>query len=169
MVAFDDFVRQRAQELRRVAFLLTGDREEADDLVQSALAKALPRWSAITRHEDPFPYVMTSIVNTRRSLWRKHRGRVDSVADVPDRQDSADAFVTRDTQLDLWAAVRRLPAGQRKVVVLRYYEDLTEAEAARILGCSIGTVKSQCAKGMAALRAAVRESGDMSGTTAKGD
>ena len=151
---FDEFVVHRAQDLRRIAYLQTGNRHDADDLVQTALAKALPRWSSITRTDDPFPYVVTTLMNTRRSWWRRDKGRAITVAAPPEPSHARDPFADRDTHLDLWAALQQLPSGQRKTVVLRYYEDLSEADTALILGCSIGTVKSQCSKGIASLRVA---------------
>ncbi|MDX6208575.1 MAG: hypothetical protein QOE24_966 [Frankiales bacterium] len=149
-VGFDDFVWLRGRELRRVAYLLTGNLTDADDLVQAALVKVLARWATVERAGDPFPYVLTILVNTRRTWWR-HGARTTAVADLPDRA-GIDPYELADTKLALWQALMKLPDRQRKTVVLRYYEDLSEAETARILGCSVGTVKSQCAKGIANLR-----------------
>ncbi|MDX6230415.1 MAG: hypothetical protein QOI76_3805 [Frankiales bacterium] len=93
---FDDFVRLRSHELRRVAYLLTGNLADADDLVQTALVKLLPRWTRVERAGDPLPYVVTVMVNTRRTLWRVG-GRTGAVAEVTDTagHDPYDAADTR--------------------------------------------------------------------------
>ncbi|HEX6249243.1 MAG TPA: SigE family RNA polymerase sigma factor [Nocardioidaceae bacterium] len=146
---FDEFVVARSGALLRTSYLLTRDHGLAEDLLQTALAKAWFAWSRI--EGDPEPYVRKVIVNTYSSWWRrKWRGEQPS-DDVPEttRADHADGSAGAH---DLWEALGRLPRRQRAVIVLRYFEDLTEAETARLLECSVGTVKSQASKALAKLR-----------------
>ena len=145
--AFDAFASGRMRELLRFAHVLTGDPHKAADLVQDALERTLLAWHRIERKDDPEAYVRRAIVNRHVSVWRRTR-REDLVADTPDRLH--DREVTRDDEL--WLALAGLPPRQRAAVVLRYYEDLTESETAAVLGCSVGTVKSQTWKALARLR-----------------
>lgn len=145
---FDAFVTARWGSLLRTAYLLTRDRGRAEDLVQTALTKLWFAWDRVDG--DPEPYVRRIIVTTYAS-WRRRRWwselTSDRVGDLTAaRSDSIDAH------LDVWAALEQLPPRQRAVVVLRYFEDLTEAETADVLRCSIGTVKSQHAKAIRRLR-----------------
>ena len=148
---FDAFVRDHAAALVRGAFLLTGDRQLAEDLVQTVLAKVALRWARIVAEGDPVPYVRVAIVRTAIG-WRRRRwwGEVPS-SPLPDRAggDTTAAVAGRDV---LRRALLTLPPRQRAVVVLRFYEDLSEAGTATALGCSVGTVKSQTAKALARLR-----------------
>jgi RNA polymerase sigma-70 factor (sigma-E family) len=144
---FDAFVTGRSPALLRTAYLLVRDRTLAEDLLQTALVKA---WFAWDRLEgDPEPYVRRVLVTTQISWWRRRwRGEIPT-DELPDSSSG-----TRDQEAaqDLWLAVGHLPPRQRAVVVLRFFEDLTEADTAALLGCSVGTVKSQCSKALAALR-----------------
>lgn len=149
--AFTEFVRGRGPALQRTAFLLTGDWALAEDLLQTALARSYLRWDRIGLH-DPDAYVRRVLVNTYSSWWRRRwRGEVPYEvlpdAPVPDRWADVDA------RRALADALARLPRRMRAVVVLRFHEDLTEAATAEALGVSVGTVKSQCAKALAKLRA----------------
>ncbi|MEV6891336.1 MULTISPECIES: SigE family RNA polymerase sigma factor [Kribbella] len=144
--SFDAFVGARSQALVRTAYLLTRDHALAEDLVQTALAKAWFHWAKI-REDNPEPYVRRILVTTYSSWWRRRWNGEIPTADLPDTP----APRTEDG-LDLWDAIGRLPRRQRAVVVLRFYEDLTEAETARLMGSSVGTVKSQTAKALAKLR-----------------
>jgi RNA polymerase sigma-70 factor (sigma-E family) len=148
---FDDFVLARSQALTRSAYLLVGDAGLAEDLVQTALTKA---WFAWRRIQDPEAYVRRIMVTTATSWWRRPRTR-----EAPVEQPLARAAAPEDAHLehlaeeqDLWQALGRLPRRQRAVVVLRYVEDRTETDTAQLLGCSVGTVKSQCSKALAKLR-----------------
>jgi RNA polymerase sigma-70 factor (sigma-E family) len=143
--AFDAFVRARLPHLLRFGRALTGDEHAAADLVQDALERTLMRWSKVTS-DDPEGYVRRAMVNRSISVWRKVR-RERLTDDVP--QQSYDDPRRDDALL---AALRRLPPRQRAVIALRYYEDLTEAQTAAILGCAVGTVKSQSSLAMARLR-----------------
>jgi RNA polymerase sigma-70 factor (sigma-E family) len=153
---FAAFVRANERSLLRLAWLLMADRHAAEDLVQTALEKTLPRWTSI-RDDDPMAYVHRVMVNTRTSWWRRHKGReavTHEVAEAIDTTDRAEAFADR---IRLATAMRTLTDGQRKVVVLRHYADMSEAQVAQLLGCSVGTVKSQNARALARLRAVLKE------------
>lgn len=147
---FAAFVGARGQALQRTAYLLTGDWELAEDLLQTALARVYPRWSRIER-DDPDAYVRKVLVNTWASWWRrKWRGEQPS-GELPDRP-GPDAYADADRRRAVAIALASLPPKQRVVVVLRFHEDMTEAQVANVLGISIGTVKSQTAKALAKLR-----------------
>lgn len=136
--AFDTFARGRMRELLRFAHVLTGDPHRAADLVQDALERTLLGWHRIERKDDPEVYVRRAIVNRHVSVWRRTR-RERLVAETPDQPYAGETG--RDDEL--WAALATLAPRQRAVVVLRYYEDLSEADTAAALGCSVGTVKSR--------------------------
>lgn len=150
---FTAFVTGASRRLLRSAYLITGDLGAAEDLLQTALERAYRRWSHVRRHGAPEAYVRRIIVNAATDAWRRQRGRGSVPLDeahVPAADDAALAALPgRDALID---GLRRLPAGQRAVLVLRYFDDLTEAETARTLGCSVGTVKSQHARAVARLR-----------------
>ena len=148
-VDFDDFVVARSPALLRTAYLLMQDEDLAEDLVQTALTKSWFAWRRIDG--DPEPYVRRVLVTTSVSWWRRRWTRELPIADLPERLAPEPADPSVDPQ-DLWDAIGHLPRRQRAVVVLRYLEDRTVAETADLLGCSVGTVKSQCAKAMAKLR-----------------
>jgi RNA polymerase sigma-70 factor (sigma-E family) len=147
--SFDAYVRARYAGLVRTAYLLTANHHDAEDLVQTALVKAVAVWGRI--EERPDPYVRRILVNDHISRWRRHRGRevtVPSVPEVPDAGGHRDL----DEGLVLRAALARLAPRQRAVLVLRYYDDLTERETADVLGIAIGTVKSTARDALARLR-----------------
>lgn len=147
---FEDFVAGRGQALQRFGYALTGDWALAEDLLQTALARAYPRWSRIQR-DDPERYVRKIMVNTWSSWWRrKWRGELPA-GRLPETA-GPDAFAEVDHRHALRAALAQLPPRQRAVVVLRYHQDLSEAQVADLLGISVGTVKSQAAKALATLR-----------------
>jgi RNA polymerase sigma-70 factor (sigma-E family) len=163
---FEEFVAARGPRLLRVAWLLTGDAHLAEDLLQTVLARVWPKWSRIA-DENPEAYVRTALVHAHASWWRrKWRGEVPHGDDLPDRAATEDPFADVDLEQALAVAIRSLPVRQRAVVVLRYFEDLSVAETAQVLGCSDGTVKSQASKALRTLRerlpatAAVREGGE---------
>lgn len=145
---FDAFVATRTQALLRTAYLLVQDEGLAEDLLQTALTKAWFAWSDI---REPEAYVRRILVTTSASWWRRKWTRELPTADLPERSPSAQIDDPDDGQ-DLWKAIGHLPRRQRAVIVLRYLEDRSEAETAQLLGCSVGTVKSQCAKALAKLR-----------------
>jgi RNA polymerase sigma-70 factor (sigma-E family) len=151
---FQEFVRNRWPHLVRTAYLLTGDRHLAEDLTQSALAKAYRSWRRVMRADSPEAYVRRILVSCNSDRFRKRRVPESLTAAVPERAEGRDEGDRADTRGALLAALSTLPARQRAVVVLRYWEDLPEGETAAALGCSVGTVKSQAAKGLAKLRTA---------------
>lgn len=143
---FQDFVVARSDRLLRTAYLLTRDWGVAEDLLQESLAKAWFAWPGI---DEPEAYVRKVLVTTYISWWRRRwRGEVPS-ENVPEAVAHDHGGAERQ---EVWQAVGRLPARQRAVVVLRFYEDLPVSEVARLLGCQEGTVKSQTAKALAKLR-----------------
>jgi len=149
--SFDDFVASRSTRLLRTAYLLTHDRALAEDLVQTALSKAWFAWGRIEGR--PEAYVRRIMVNTYSSWWRRRWNGEEATADLPERHDChRPDHVRVDERTDLWRALERLPKRQRAVVVLRFYEDLSEAETAEIMQCSVGTVKSQASRALAKLR-----------------
>jgi RNA polymerase sigma-70 factor (sigma-E family) len=150
--AFDAFVRARLPELLRFGRALTGSPEAGADLVQDALERTLLAWSRLESRDEPEGYVRI-MVNRNISIWRKF-GR-EHPTDPQNMFDARQASHDRPFDTDLWRAIQQLPAKQRAVIALRYYEDMSEAEIARTLGVSVGTIKSQASKAMAKLRAAV--------------
>ena len=151
--AFDAFVRARLPELLRFGRALTGSAEAGADLVQDALERTLLAWSRLESRDEPEGYVRRIMVNRNISIWRKF-GR-EHPTDPQDMFDARQASHDRPFDTDLWRAIQQLPAKQRAVIALRYYEDMSEAEIARTLGVSVGTIKSQASKAMAKLRATV--------------
>lgn len=148
---FSEFVRQALPGLLRYGHMLTGNPHDAADLVQTVLEKLGSRWSSVVRKTgDPVAYARKSMANAHISRWRRTR-RESLIADLPDRPAEAapDPFENEP----LWEALRGLPPRQRAVMVMRYYDDLSEADIAAVLGVSRGTVKSQSSKAMATLRA----------------
>ena len=146
---FADFVEQWSPALLRVAFLLTGDRWLAEDLLQTALLKTSRRWSSIADHEAAYPYVRRVLVTTCAG-WRRRRRVSEVLTDsLPEQGAAAGDEVAPGSAV---AALDALPPRMRAVIVLRYYEDLSEADTAAALGCSTGSVKSQASRGLARLR-----------------
>ena len=147
---FRRFVVGRQRSLLRTAWLLTGDWASAEDLVQTTLITAWPRWARISTTANPDAYVRRILVNKSHD-WRRRRwhGEIPTAA-VPEgpAAEGPDAELTRG----LVQALRGLPPRQRTVIVLRYFDDLTEVETAAAMDCAVGTVKSQTSKALAALR-----------------
>jgi RNA polymerase sigma-70 factor (sigma-E family) len=160
--SFEDYVHASGTRLKRLAFLLTGDLTEAEDLLQSAYAKAMPHWSRISGYDVPDAYMRRVMVSIRTSWWRRAKGREHLVAELPDRGTGASSVSDMVVESQaLLAALRGLPERQRAAVVLRHWCDLSEAETAQTMGCSVGTVKSNTSKGLANLRAALAVSTDV--------
>lgn len=159
--SFEDYVHASGPRLKRLAFLLTGDLHQAEDLLQSAYAKAMPHWRKVKGYDVPDAYMRRVMVSIRTSWWRRSRGREVIVPEIPE-QGSGTTTVD-DTVIDnqvLLAALRALPDRQRAAVVLRHWCDLSEAETAQTMACSVGTVKSTTSRGLASLRAALDERSD---------
>ena len=145
---FDAFVTARGPSLLRTAFLLTGDRQRAEDLVQTALGKTWPRWDSVAAGPRE-AYVRKVMLTTYIAWWRRRWNGEYPTSALPE-QPASDRDL--DQRRDLLTALASLPKGQRAVIVLRYFEDLTEAQTAELLGCTVGTVKSQAARALATLR-----------------
>ena len=147
---FAEFVDGSLPALLRFGYVLTGSAQEAEDLVQDALAKSLRRWRRV-RADNPVAYTRRVMVNTHLARWRRWGARV-RLGGVPEAA-ADDGGLARGED---WDALRRalavLPSRQRAVVVLRYLEDLPDAAIAVLLGCSTGTVRSHASRGLAALR-----------------
>jgi RNA polymerase sigma-70 factor (sigma-E family) len=151
---FSSYMAARQAALLRTAYLLTGERAAAEDLLQTALAKTYLAWERIEDHNALDGYVRRALVNTRTSQWRKRKVDEFVCEELPEPDpvpapDPAEQQVLRDA---MWRAVLRLPDRQRAMVVLRYYEDLSEAQTAEVLGVSIGTVKSAVSRALGKLR-----------------
>ena len=150
--ALEEVLAHRTRALLRTAFLLTGDAEAARDLLQSALERVMPRLGRIRDAHAIEAYLRatmaTTASNQRRRMWQ----RETPMAVIPERgwTDPTGVF---DTRLTVLAALQTLPAEQRVVLVLRFYDDLTEAQTAELLGIAVGTVKSRTSRALAALRA----------------
>ncbi|WP_333762144.1 SigE family RNA polymerase sigma factor [Streptomyces sp. IBSBF 2390] len=154
---FQSFVVGRWPRLVRTAFLLTGQRHAAEDLVQSTLEQVYVHWRKVGSADDPEAYVRCVMINAHA---RRHRRRLkeflapkDDSGMVREVADTGDRIAQADDRRALLEALAQLPARQREAVVLRYWEDLTETQTAEAMGCSVGTVKSNAAKGIAKLRA----------------
>jgi RNA polymerase sigma-70 factor (sigma-E family) len=150
--AFRSYVAARSPALLRTAYLLTGDRADAEDLLQTALAKTYLAWDRIREREALDGYVRRTMVNTQTSWWRRRKVAEYATDELPERptgRDQADDLALHDA---LWTALADLPKRQRAMVVLRYYEDLSEAETAQVMGVSVGTVKSTTSRALTKLR-----------------
>lgn len=157
--SFEEFVAGSSAHLFTLARLLTGGhRAEAEDLLQSAYERTFRHWKRVCQREDPERYVRQALVNASVDRWRRLRRRPEEPMRFPGGgppvADRAAEIADRDLLLRGLAA---LPVRQRAVLVLRYFEDLTEAQTAEALGCSVGTVKSQSARALARLRQLTEE------------
>jgi RNA polymerase sigma-70 factor (sigma-E family) len=147
---FRGFFAQHYERLCRLGFLLTGDPVQAEELAQDALVRTWRRWRLVGKPDNPETYARKVLVNRHRSLLR--RALVEARYRSRDRPTEGSSDERREDAIVLWAATRRLPLRQRAVLVLRYYEDLSEAEIARVLGIPVGTVKTLARRGLARLR-----------------
>jgi RNA polymerase sigma-70 factor (sigma-E family) len=156
---FGAFVGGNYARLLHIADLLVGDRGRAEDLLQTVLVRTYLRWSKV-RLDNPLSYVRTALANARTDSWRRGSFREQPVGEAPESgfaADHAGQVVGRDAVM---RALAELTSRERTVVVLRFYEDLSEADIARTLGIAAGTVKSTCARALAKLRV----SPDLEGT-----
>ncbi|MEV3989592.1 SigE family RNA polymerase sigma factor [Streptomyces sp. NPDC049837] len=152
--SFSSYVRTRGPVLLRTARSLTANPCDAEDLLQTALAKTYVAWGRIEDHRALDGYVRRALLNTRTSQWRKRRVDEFACDELPEplglpEPDPAEQQALRDA---MWRAVMKLPDRQRAMVVLRYYEDLSEAQTAEVLGVSVGTVKSAVSRALGKLR-----------------
>jgi RNA polymerase sigma-70 factor (sigma-E family) len=150
--AFREYVAARSPALLRTAYLLTGNRADAEDLLQTALAKTYLAWDRIREREALDGYVRRVMVNAQTSWWRRRKIDERPAATLPETTTGRDATTDLALHDALWTALAGLPNRQRAMVVLRYYEDLSEAETAHVLGISVGTVKSTTSRALTKLR-----------------
>ncbi|NMO53377.1 SigE family RNA polymerase sigma factor [Actinoplanes sp. TBRC 11911] len=155
---FRAFVRQQWDPLTRTAYLLTGDHSYAEDLVQTALEKTHRRWRKVSVMDSPAGYVHRVMVNTAIS-WRRRRSWGEIALTPPDRARGDDPYAGVEQRQQLVIALRKLPPRMRAVLVLRYFDDLSEADVAEVMGCSVGTVKSQASRGLQRLREEITPTG----------
>ncbi|MFF4080594.1 SigE family RNA polymerase sigma factor [Streptomyces sp. NPDC087218] len=152
--SFSSYVRARGPVLLRTARSLTANPSDAEDLLQTALAKTYIAWERIEDHRALDGYVRRALLNTRTSQWRKRKVDEFACDELPEQEaapapDPAEQQTLHDA---MWRAVLKLPDRQRAMVVLRYYEDLSEAQTAEVLGVSVGTVKSAVSRALGKLR-----------------
>jgi RNA polymerase sigma-70 factor (sigma-E family) len=149
---FTAFVRSRGAHHLRMATLLTGSPDAAEDLMQVSLLKLYRAWARVDESTGPDAYLRQIIVNTSRSWWRARWRQETPVSEVPEVPVGGDAAERHAAGALVRQALDRLPRQQRAVLVLRYCEDLPAAEVASVLGCSVGTVKTHAHRGLRALR-----------------
>jgi RNA polymerase sigma-70 factor (sigma-E family) len=149
---FTAYLSARQPSLLRTAYLLTGDRHQAEDILQTSLAKLYLAWHKVNDRSSVDAYVRRIMVNENNSLWRRGWKKREYAAEqLPEGDPHHDQY-DEGLSAALWDVVQSLPPKARAVVVLRYYEQMTEAETADVLGISVGTVKSQCSRALASLR-----------------
>jgi RNA polymerase sigma-70 factor (sigma-E family) len=169
-LTFTSYVRARGPVLLRTARSLTANPCDAEDLLQTALTKTYLAWERIEDHRALDGYVRKALLNTRTSQWRKRRVDEFVCDELPEPEpqqgpDPAEAQAVRDA---LWHAVLKLPARQRAMVVLRFYEDLSEVQTAAVLGVSVGTVKSAVSRALVKLREDPQLASDVLGSDVPG-
>jgi RNA polymerase sigma-70 factor (sigma-E family) len=153
-VTYEEFARARLATLARYALMLTGDHHSAEDLVQETMVRAQLNWRKVSKADAPERYVKRMMVNLfidwqRGSWWKRVLVRADAGSGVR-VPDASEGTADRD---EIWQALTRLPRQQRAALVLRYYEDLPDAEIAEALGCTVGTARGYVSKALTALRA----------------
>ncbi|MCK2218331.1 SigE family RNA polymerase sigma factor [Actinomadura sp. ATCC 31491] len=152
---FAEFVAARSDSLIRLAYVLTNDQHAAEDLLQNALTKTAGRWRRI--RGNPERYVRKVMYHEQVDRWRSLGWGRERVVDAVPERAAGDRTAEVDTRVALDQALRALPVRKRAVLVLRYYEDLPESEVAKIMGCSVGTVRSQTHQAITRLRELVGE------------
>jgi RNA polymerase sigma-70 factor (sigma-E family) len=154
-LSFEEFVGARADALMRYAYVLTGDPHDAADLLQESLTRVRAAWHRIVDQQEPEGYVRTTMARQHVTAWRRRR-RERLVAVPPERAYDDPGLGHADGDDGLWDALGTLPRKQRAVLVLRYYESMSDAEIADVLGISRGTVRSQASRALGKLRASWR-------------
>jgi RNA polymerase sigma-70 factor (sigma-E family) len=152
MADYESFVRAHLPRLLRYATMLTGEREQAADLVQDVLVKAYRRWSQISDTDHPDRYVWRMVTNSYLSWRHSKAARLVAAGEVPDEGRPDDFTSDHALREDMWQRLARLPRRQRAVVVLRYYEQLADSEIADLLGCAQSTVRAHAHKALTTLR-----------------
>jgi RNA polymerase sigma-70 factor (sigma-E family) len=164
--SFREYVGARTAQLSRVAYLLTGDVHLAEDLVQQTLLRVAERWQRVSTADDPDAYVRRMLHNQHVSWWRRTRLRL-VLRSEPDERAAPDRSTDVVATVMIRRALARLAQRQRAVLVLRYFEDLTEAQTADVLGCAVGTVKSQARDALGKLRRVAPELIELYGPSAR--
>jgi RNA polymerase sigma-70 factor (sigma-E family) len=153
-LAFERFVREHTPTLFATAVLLTGDRYRAEELLQDTLARLYPKWATVTTADSPVAYVRRCLANRHVSTRRSPESRTESRWELPEGWDGTDLSETVSTSRTVWQLLGMLPQKQRAAVVMRYFDDLPEAEVAAALGCRPASVRSLVSRGIATMRAA---------------
>ena len=150
--AFAEFVAARSASLYRTAYLMVGEHALAQDLLQEALTKTYVAWPRLRELANAEAYTRRAITNTAISWSRKKSSHERPTETLPDRGTTVGGADDLDDRDWLWAELQRLPPRQRAAIVLRFYEDLSEVQTAALMGCAVGTVKSQVSQGLTRLR-----------------
>jgi RNA polymerase sigma-70 factor (sigma-E family) len=156
-VSFAGFVRENTRALLRTAYLLTGNAQQAEELVQDTLVRLYPKWDRVQAADVPLAYVRRSITNAYINQMRRTGRREFAFDEVPERTDPRDALSQLADRDQIWAGLRLLPQRQRAALVLRFFEDLSDEQTAAALGCRVGTVRSLISRGLATLRGQMAE------------
>jgi RNA polymerase sigma-70 factor (sigma-E family) len=151
---FERFVRAHTPTLYRTAFLLTGNRHDAEELLQDTFVRLYPKWSRVTAADNPIAYVQRCVGNRAVSRSRAPERRAESRWELPDRWDGSDVSETVAVSRTVWQLLGTLPQRQRAALVMRYFHDLPEGEVAEALGCRPASVRSLVSRGVAAMRTA---------------
>jgi RNA polymerase sigma-70 factor (sigma-E family) len=151
-VGFAGFVRENTSALLRTAYLLTGNAQQAEELVQDTLARMYPKWQRVAEADAPLAYVRRSLTNGYINQQRRAARREYAFEQVPERPDPYDAITRLADRDQIWEGLRFLPERQRAALVLRFFEDLSDEQSAAALGCRVGTVRSLISRGLTALR-----------------
>jgi RNA polymerase sigma-70 factor (sigma-E family) len=159
--SFEEYVVARGDALLRFAYVLSGDRYLAEDLVQEVLARVHGRWHRMAHVEQPDAYLRTAVVRQFLS-WRRRRASGETPTDpMPERASAVDTATRQATQDEMWRLLATLPRKQRAVLVLRFYEDLPDPEIAEVLGCRPATVRAHASRGLARLRRLLQPSSNL--------
>ena len=150
---FAGFVREHTSALLRTAYLLTGNRQAAEELVQDTLARLYPKWERVESSDIPLAYVRRSLANAFVNHQRRASRREYAFEHLPEHVDHRDPLGQLADRDEIWSGLRRLPDRQRAALVLRFFEDLDDEQSASALGCRVGTVRSLISRGLATLRA----------------
>jgi RNA polymerase sigma-70 factor (sigma-E family) len=151
-IGFAGFVREHTPALLRTAYLLTGSATAAEELVQDTFVRLYPKWHRVEAADLPLAYVRRAMANGYVNQRRSPARRESAYEDVPESADSRDHYGQVADRDEIWRVLGTLPAQQRAALVLRFFEDLTDADTAATLGCRQGTVRSLVSRGLAALR-----------------
>jgi RNA polymerase sigma-70 factor (sigma-E family) len=158
-VGFAGFVRENTPALLRTAYLLTGNANQAEELVQDTLVRLYPKWDRVASADVPLAYVRRSLTNAYINQRRRAARREVPYEDVPERPDPYDVMDEVADRDQIWAGLRHLPQRQRAALVLRFFEGMSDEESALALGCRVGTVRSLISRGLATLRLQMSDRG----------